>query len=143
MRADRLKKAIETLRDISARQLPWNMAEWFASPKWDDCGTAACALGWICRQEWAQKAGLRGDITGMPIYGDGAYGVDAGAEFFEIDYDEANWLFMPSQYGEWVVSGGGREVWYSKRATPDMVADRMERILAGGGIVHMHSGEQL
>jgi len=69
------------------------------------CHTSACALGEAAMIPEFRRAGLRlvpdaedgESVSFTPVFRGGS-GEEAGAEFFDIETNWANWLFSPSQY---------------------------------------------
>jgi hypothetical protein len=104
----RLKQLRDDLAELSAMEkkpIRFNMGRWY-----DDrriCGTTACAVGYCSMQDWARKQGLRlidgmcGTISPMmvPAYGD-KKGFEAVSDFFEINGDDAYFLFNDGDYEE-------------------------------------------
>lgn len=113
MNRERLEKAIETLINVEKQKLPFHMSSWYDN---NECGEAACALGYISLQEWANKAGLtlthkralsapsNGPIHeyNVPIFQDeGGYiykDFYAGGKFFDISLMLSHWLFDTESY---------------------------------------------
>lgn len=56
-RDERLTELIRVLDDVEALERPFDLNHWFGGAPYD-CGTAACAIGWACRDPWFQERGL-------------------------------------------------------------------------------------
>ena len=114
----RLQHLIEILKRVETQKLPFDMGLWFDHP--DDCGTAACAMGWACRDKEFREAGLH-TFKMEPIYR-GHFGFLAAAAFFSISRHTASYLFDESSYeGEGRIAG----------ITPAMVINHIEQVLSG------------
>lgn len=101
MHRDRLLLAIAALERVHEAALPFSMERWFNNIyRSMDCSTAACALGWICREPWAQELGLTTEQHGLGLYPtyQGHAGAGAAAALFDIDSNDAAWLFHPDHY---------------------------------------------
>lgn len=59
-----------------------------------DCGTIACAAGWLAMHPDMCAAGLKASAHGAPKW-NGVTGYDALSLFFGIDFDDAVSLFGP------------------------------------------------
>jgi len=69
MNTSRLRRAIEIMQDVEAKQLPFDMDYWLThldentfppfGVREHTCGTAACMFGWCALDEGFQKEGLR------------------------------------------------------------------------------------
>lgn len=103
---DRLRDLLTILEEVRDAQAPFNMALFAES---EDCGTAACSLGWAARSRKFQRQGLsleRRDDWGngiLPVIKDqdGSIqhsGIGAGQFFFDISYEQACYLFTPSGF---------------------------------------------
>lgn len=117
--AERLRQAIRVLREVIALKRPFNMCSWVDLTVGGDvldCGTAACAVGWCCRDQWMMEQGLWLSPTGTPVF---LLTYDFGAviAFFGLSYEEAFRLFHPDAYE-------------GATATPEMVIGRIETVLA-------------
>jgi hypothetical protein len=101
MNVERLKNLLRVLEEVKERQLPFEMQWWFSRDgvsSGDECGSAACALGWACRDPWFQEQGLQSDdVTNEPMY-DGDCGLVAGMRLFELTYSESADLFFACNY---------------------------------------------
>lgn len=131
MNRERLEKAVETLINVEKQELPFNMSRWFTNV---GCGTAACALGHISLQEWANEAGLApkksinstkktGFDYNVPIFhhenGCDYIEFHAGRMFFDISLQQSYWLFDPQCYlGD-----------FNERIKPGRVIKRMRFLL--------------
>lgn len=92
MNKKRLLKLADYLETIPSKRLDmriWRIEEY--------CGTVACALGHACDIPSFKRYGLKLDKRyGNPAYRKGKVtyrGVEAGAVFFGIPYDDAAYLF--------------------------------------------------
>jgi hypothetical protein len=85
------------------------------------CGTTACACGIAATIPSFKRdgLGLRPEGNQARIYFGSAVNADAAAEFFEISYELAIWLFEPSRYPK------------CQRRSPRIVVERIERVLDG------------
>lgn len=115
---ERFEHAIEILHGVERDHLPFDMAEWFADYYTNpfDCNTAACAVGWMIRDEWMEVEGLS-LLAGHPYF-QGSVDFLAVGKFFGIPEAEAAWLFSPGRYPP------------ENGITPGMVIARMEKLLA-------------
>lgn len=94
---DRILLAIGTLESVHNLALPFDICVWFKGIDLvEDCNTAACGLGWLCRAPWARKLGLS-TAGGQPVF-EGMLGVRAGEKLLGITYPQARWLFLPEEY---------------------------------------------
>lgn len=99
MNIDRLEKARGMLLKIDMEKKPFSMSHWFEdfdAPY--DCGTAACFLGHVARQQWAKNLGMTVNHDGDIVY-DGEHGLCAAAVFFDVSINLAGRLCLPSSYG--------------------------------------------
>lgn len=123
----RVDHAIELLEDIEKNAAPFHIDYFFrenTSP--EDCSTAACALGWLCRDPRFADIGLniRQRIdTPMPEF-EGYWGFDAGAAVLEITLLQSYWLFSPQNYSLREQEDVVQHPWVSAQ----MVADRLRRL---------------
>lgn len=100
MNRDRILLAIASLERIHAEALPFDIGCWFEDEEDPlDCGTAACALGWLCREPWAQKLGLTVSED-VPAMSSTSLGIGAARELFDMTHSQAVWLFDPGYYVE-------------------------------------------
>jgi hypothetical protein len=69
------------------------------------CGTTACAMGWAGSMPEFRKRGLKlvwekdentGDVEFVDRNGYKLFGEHAGAKFFGLTYEEAEFLFIPA-----------------------------------------------
>ncbi len=70
----------------------------------NQCGFAACALGWAASNPTFNRDGLRlvHDEGGfMHVEYRDSTDTEAGVKFFGLDWDEAAYLFHPNQYYEY------------------------------------------
>jgi hypothetical protein len=111
MNEERLENLIRVLEEVRDHNKPFEMALWFGDDEPMDCNTAACALGWACRDPWMQEQGLgvrkgtetspTGDIrlvVAEPRYGYSQSGIDAASRFFGLSFDHAEDIFMLHNY---------------------------------------------
>lgn len=113
-RLRRMKRLAKILQEHHDNGKLFNMAEWLHDYRKGDglgrphgkeanwCGTSACALGLAALDPVFNKQGLRrvdDSITFSPRKKAYApYGIDAGATFFGIYRNVAEFLFLPNQY---------------------------------------------
>lgn len=134
MHIERWTKAIEELRQVQAEHLPFYAGEWFDAGSPEDCDTAACAAGWLCRSKWMQADGLEIDRTGFPAF-EGSRGYEALSLFFEVEItdgpnDVIRRVFSGEDYTSPSVAWMPPPVMpYVGHVTAGMVADRMQQIL--------------
>ena len=128
MNNNRMLKAIDIILEVDRQKKLFDLNSWFSlGHGWHDCDTAACAMGWICRSEWALFEGL--DVKHeIPHYQD-RYGIEAAAKFFDISFDMAERIFMPGSYGHWEYSPGKPRTWVLDTPTAADVARRMMQSL--------------
>ena len=99
----------------------FNLDHWRRSGKSpQDCGTIACAAGWLAMHPMMRKKGLRSGGYGQPVFR-GDLGIDrneydALSKFFSITYDQAKSLFctrwMTSAYNPPSLRGySDKELW--------------------------------
>jgi len=146
MNTERLTEFAELLENLPAK-VPgldaFNLGHWYNTSIYEDvgrfsesirlkegfCKTSACALGSAALYGPFQAQGLKVEYNDIVLLDEKGYyvmgaegecdnGLSAGAEFFGITWDQAHWLFIPSEYTAEVV-------------TPQMVAARVKMILAG------------
>lgn len=100
MNFERMRMAILTLRNVHMQGLPFNINNWYEDDEDPlNCGTAACAFGWVARQPWAQQEGLKIDNEyGIIFEVKTTNSYLAAADFFDISFGEAHWLFDPDTY---------------------------------------------
>lgn len=110
-----LRQAIRVLREVEDDGKMFNIGLWVAD---DNVDTAACAIGWCCRDAWFMDRGLR--MTWQPAT-DRFHGWYAVAHFFQITEQAATELF----------SYMGYDCHYMD-VTPRMVIEQIERVLASG-----------
>lgn len=146
MNVERLNKLVELLEslepesfDLRSWVLKYNHVLIDESPQLvedhieNPCGTVACAIGWACLNPDFNALGLKLDNSpaelGEPTYycptDEWQYsGFRAVAKFFDIGYENAEYLFLQQEYGE-------------KVATKDEVIARIkEYILINSGEKH-------
>lgn len=121
MHVELFAHGISVLRRVEAQQQPFRIISWVADTYHPmDCGTAACAAGWMCRDPAMNEAGLQ-FWHGVPAVcdADRSWEVEGRAltQFFGISLGDALCLFMPSYYA------AGLDT------TAAMVADRMQAML--------------
>lgn len=100
----RLEHAIRVMEDVRDRQLPFNIKRWCESADHpDDCGTAACFIGWLCRDPWFKREGLKwssgGRVAGskVPSFHDGRSCL-AASYLFDISITAADMLVYSEHY---------------------------------------------
>lgn len=111
MYLDRLQKAIDTLKEVHEKEIPFDIGNWYYDT---ECGTSACALGHISIQKWANDLGLcKNTVTHVPTYinpetTETTNMYNAAVEFFGITHDQALWLFSPTLYSNY--TGANSEI---------------------------------
>jgi hypothetical protein len=90
-----------------------------------DCNTSACAVGLACLSGAFKRSGLswrshKEDNNIIPIF-KGQEGFGAVEEFFGIDFQEAEWLFVVHSYDGPTMGAAGERA----------VANRIRRFVAG------------
>lgn len=99
-------QGIRVLEEVSAAKKPFNMGVWsrphLTTSKlehpYENCGTAACAAGWMCRDKWFKDRGIRlHKIGGYPVY-KGMVSFTALKDFFGISWEEAHTIFCSLSY---------------------------------------------
>jgi hypothetical protein len=105
MHTERLKHLINILREVSPEH--FDLWSW-------DCGSAACAVGWACRDPQMQAEGLR-MFNNIPSYRFFS-AWPAVEEFFDLTGYQAEQLFLASRYMQ-------------VRPTPQDVIARIEKLL--------------
>lgn len=125
MNKRRLLALAAHLDTISPRK--FNMNHWAnSSDAGITCGSTACALGYAGLMPSFRKAGLKTEFDkcgGSVVYKrshNSLYDIEAGASFFNITEDEAQWLFMPRSYP------------IGRRPGPKTVASRIRRMVRDG-----------
>lgn len=130
MYRDRMLMAVDVLEQIQREGKPFKMHVWYDDiTRVYDCGTAACALGWLSRDPRFQALGLKPPYsrvhhspylkhTKHSYY---LYGTDAGQHLLGITHDQSQWLFLESYYS--FASDPPRDI------TPAMVIDRFNYLL--------------
>jgi hypothetical protein len=108
MNKEALLQCIRVLEEVRANGSKFDLSEWFelyddngyyiqdAEPH--NCNTAACAVGWCCRDEWFKSKGLV--IDGMldcPILGE-TIGWSAVGKLFDLTHLEATHIFSDESY---------------------------------------------
>ena len=76
------------------------------------CGMAACAFGSAALDPTFQGMGLIPKVECNDVEFDGFLGFEAGAEFFDINSAEAEFLFDPSEYSDRYMREGVPEDFY-------------------------------
>lgn len=94
---------MELLRSVMQRvvmeELPFDMNRWVAHEfSANDCGTSACAGGWLAREPSAQELGLVLGRHGTPTYAGIMAPFEALAAFLETSHDISVWLFSNMSY---------------------------------------------
>lgn len=100
MNTERLLHARAIMECVRDQKKPFYMGDWFACfGHENECNTAACFLGWCCRDKQFQAKGLT-VIRGLPaIAGKRSLrGVEACASFFDITVGAAHFLVSPYEY---------------------------------------------
>jgi hypothetical protein len=110
MEISRLKLLADKLDTV--QPFEFNLGVWFRQ---NDCGTVGCAVGWACQVPELQEEGLHLKNS-IPIYQD-RYAWEAVLRFFNLNEDEAAYLFMPLSYDH--------------RRFPKDVADRIRNFIKG------------
>lgn len=116
---ERLRQAIRVLREVIALKRPFNMRSWVdltVGGDVMDCGSAACAVGWCCRDQWMMEQGLWLSPSGIPAFLS-TYDFGAVMAFFGLSIGDACLLFHLEGYK-------------GETATPEMVIERIETVLA-------------
>ena len=138
MNVENMRLAILALNRVHDTNQPFNILHWYGDTEFDDeldtfdaldCNTAACALGWISREPWAQEAGMTildecpafvtQDYVSItfeqPYYSDSkkawvymAY--DAAVLLFDISIDQSAWLFAANEYAQSAFSVTAKDV---------------------------------
>jgi hypothetical protein len=108
----------------------FNLCDWDISNgnRAAKCGFAGCAVGWATQDHLMQTEGLTMHM-GFPVFMGRDPGWGAVREFFEVDQNQAEFLFSLGAYnvGEYDFYAGEPE-WTSP--PPVVVADRIEEFLA-------------
>lgn len=104
MNRARIKTAIRYLKSIPPDEADKHFAmyEWNSSYRYStvrkkpwQCGTTACAAGWLCEVPEFIEQGLRPSVfSGAPMFGRESLGDHAMAKFFDISFGAANDIFM-------------------------------------------------
>lgn len=102
MLPERIEWAIDVLEQVKVMHKPFDINDWFRS-NYNDCNTAACALGWLCRDPRFKAVGLApaGALYKVPTIQIGKsewHGLGAGATVLGIPYQRAVWLFSSIGY---------------------------------------------
>jgi hypothetical protein len=103
MHKERMQNLVRVLREVEKTQRPFDIKNWFDINVYGktqvdplDCNTAACAVGWACRDKWMQDQGL--EVWGStPTYGS-TLGFSAAEDFFNLTRAEVNFLFSAERY---------------------------------------------
>src|SRR4051812_9820829 len=99
---------LEHLKEVLAKVKPeeFNMNNWKRHKYVDDdpakeiCGTVCCAFGHACDNKHFQEEGL-GWYHNIATFNDAGVelmGFEAAERFFELEEDQAEWLFSPINY---------------------------------------------
>ena len=91
------------------------------------CGTNGCAIG-ECPIVFPED-GWKFEFNGEPSYQGSIYQMTCASKFFEIDYEEAAFLFMPysDRKSRYKIRMDGRTIYQlSYRATRYQVAERIK-----------------
>lgn len=111
-RLGRLAMKMERIRPTKTRH--FHLAHWEEE---QDCGTAACAVGYAMVDPWFNARGLKRDPFGVPVCG--IYrGGSAAIEFFRLSRRDMEHLFYPGHYK------------LDERGNPRVVAKRIREFLA-------------
>ena len=107
------KTRLKRLADLLERKGPYRGKKPIPDDKFDmktwkssnymGCGTTACAIGWAAQDKWFKEKGLKLEKTGFhewwPVtitkQGEEIDGLDAVMDFFDLSYEEADFLFVP------------------------------------------------
>lgn len=128
MNTDRLLKLADHLeRVVATTPGLWGMYSWAERT---ECGTVCCAMGHACLIPEFAAAGLSlqfdvdedGHSYGYPVLSDGRglhTNIRAAAAFFDIEVEDAQWLFIPDSYDH-------------PGITPGQVAGRIRSLVRGG-----------
>lgn len=123
-----IREAIRVMQQVKDMALPFNMERWFEKNDPEDCGTAACFAGWLCRDKWFQAKGLgkiRDDLDFFcpAIFARGGLLTNdaAIAELLGITSRQAWDVIYPSRYRE--------QGWTDGVVTPGLVIERLRRLL--------------
>jgi hypothetical protein len=121
MKKQRLLKLADFLDQLPTPEKQFDLACWANGPlSLNDCGSAGCALGWATVRFRRQGFVLTGVYSKLPEYqGNGWY--HAAVAFFDITYEEAEFLFCPNYYHR----GGGTHV--------STVTKRIRKFVEKGG----------
>lgn len=108
-REEKLNLLIEIIQTLPKKR--FNMGKWVEATEESECGFAGCALGWATTSLVFQNMGLGVfteslyncdyDYTRIMFideYGHEWRDLDAGRQLFELNGEEAHFLFMPSSY---------------------------------------------
>jgi hypothetical protein len=128
---ERVTRAIALLRWVHAEFLPFDIADWFEEPEETlNCGTAACAVGWMARDPWMQEQGLA-IVDAEPVYlgHTRSVGFYAVAAFFDIPHNLAQYVFTRYAYT------------YHKPTAND-IADKMQALIYPGNSNATATGSQ-
>lgn len=120
MHVERVTRAIALLRKVHIDGLPFDLRDWFSDPdNVFDCGTAACAAGWMARDEWMQEEGLE-SVGAVPAYltskdanPQWLHGFYALEAFFDMPFEDVHFALSATRYA-------------NSTATANDVADRMQ-----------------
>lgn len=118
MSKERIREAIRVMEEVYAKNLPFDMSDWFVDRKPNDCGTPACFAGWLARDPYFQALGLKGWPLGV-VFDEKIYD-DAVAAVLEISKSDAEELVYPHNYM------GPNEDY---PVTPDQVIEKLEELL--------------
>ena len=127
IRLERLLTILERVRDTP---LPFSMKGWFSDPTATlDPTTAACAFGWMARDEQAQREGLdiihtyeRASVTFRQ-----QKGAPAAALYFDLTLFTAGGLFYGTRYRQ------GRQQSPPDTVSPNDVIAKVSLVLANNG----------
>lgn len=118
---DRLLRASHVMQAVIDMQKPFDMRLWYVGKDPSDCKTAACFIGWCCRDTVLRAEGLAmGAKLKCPVYNDRA-GTNAVEDFFGITDIDAIQLIYSSNYGS--------NFYSDKYVTPTEVLTRLNKLL--------------
>ena len=112
---------MERVRD---QRKPFSITGWFKESNLEhDCNTAACFLGWCCRDKQFQSEGLTviNETPAIKLNNKPPlFGVQACAHFFDLSAYAARFLVMPNSYHYYFT-------------TPHHVIEHIDKVLSGYG----------
>ena len=99
MNVERLGTLAKFLRAVPPER--FNMDTWVEKSTDNGkvaCGYAACAMGWACMIPEFRKDGLK--LYGVEPEYNNETGFEVAMEFFDISYENAEYLFSPETYDD-------------------------------------------